>query len=127
MLSALCQRALRTLAPNLSDKNEKTGADIPAEVGVYVMPNPGCARQVEEDAKGMAGRITKIIREDGSVESEQTVQAATNDAQKCQNEGLEGCSRTGNVILFVEWAADGIEKGELTCCSAAAAIIAKLS
>ena len=80
---------------------------MPAQVGLYVMPNPGCIAQIEQDSGGMAGRITRIIRSDGVVEIEGLLKGDTSDSQACRNDG------DGRELVFVEWAFDGLEKGEL--------------
>jgi len=85
----------------------KAGADVPAQVGLYVMPNPGCISQIEQDSGGMAGRITRIIRGDGEVEREGLLKEGASDSQSCGNDG------DGRELVFVEWALDGLEKGEL--------------
>jgi hypothetical protein len=110
-LSSLCSARLCWASET---KTQKSGADVPAEVGLYVMPNPGCAKQIAEDAGGMAGRITRIIRGDGSVESEHEMAEVTNDTANRQEEGTEGSSGDGSVTLFVEWASDGLEKGDVS-------------
>ena len=109
-LSSLCSARCVGL---LNTKTSNSGADVPAEIGLYVMPNPGCAKQIAEDSGGMAGRITRIIRGDGSVESEHAMAEMPNDMANRQQEGTEGSSGDGLVTLFVEWASDGMEKGDV--------------
>lgn len=86
-----------------------TGGDLPALVGQYVVPNRGCPAEIEEDAAGMAGCITRIIRSDGRVETDiKEHMDETNCAAADEAERMAGGGRD---IVFVRWSVDGVERG----------------
>ena len=79
-------------------------------MGQYVVPNRGCPPEIEEDAMGMAGRITRVIRSDGTVETDSKEQ--TNVEASCASaEHVDRTAGDGREIVFVRWAADGVERG----------------
>ena len=97
-------------APLMNIDGRCTGGDLPALVGQYVVPNHGCPPEIEEDAAGMAGCITRIIRSDGRVETDikEHMDAETN----CETaDGAERMAGGGRDIVFVRWSVDGVERG----------------
>jgi len=83
---------------------------LPALVGQYVVPNRGCPPEIEEDAAGMAGCITRIIWSEGRVETDikEHMDAETNCATADEAERMAGGGRD---IVFVRWSVDGVERG----------------
>jgi hypothetical protein len=77
---------------------------VDAVLGQYVVPNRSCDPQIEKDSGGLAGRISRIIRCDGSIES------ASNEAVEIGGTRQENAEE-GREIVFVEWAVNSIERG----------------
>ena len=97
---------------------QRLGADVHAALGQYVMPNLGCPKDVEEAAGGglrmLAGRITRIIRSDGSVERENADQEAAWEETSNSDDAWMQMHKDmfpGREVIFVEWAIDGCERG----------------
>jgi len=83
------------------------------------MPTRGCAAQIEQDAGGLAGRIARIVRGDGIIETQEKTgrQERKSAEMLCgtEEERIESEEMTGDgrVVVFVEWSVDGVEKGEI--------------
>ena len=96
------------------------GADVPAEIGQYVVPTKDCAPKIDEDAGGMAGRIVRIIRADGAIESENQESNEIEETREAQadpdraNEIETACmGRDEREVVFVLWAIDGMIRGQI--------------
>ena len=85
--------------------NAHKGADVRAELGQYVMPNPGC--EIEKDSGGFAGCITRIERTDCTIEM---LTGGKKIVQKLGESEVDGDKKE---TIFVTWAFDGLEKGEI--------------
>ncbi len=58
----------------------------------------------------MAGRITRVIRGDGTVETDSKEQTDA-EASCASAEQVDRSAGDGREIVFVRWAADGVERG----------------
>ena len=109
-----------------SHKYRCAGGDVAAQVGQYVVPNRGCPPEVEEDAMGMAGRITRVIRSDGTVETDGKEQ--TDAEESCASaERVDRTAGDGREIVFVRWAAVGVERGRPDTRSSLPALLAVMT